>query len=217
MLPYSFSVLPSGTTLSVVSMAVSAFPCPVPPGPAGIAGLSRLRTGLSADIIYIIFVFLFYFTLISDEDPVAVVDLVLDDLRGPPGEPPALLLPAAVQVLHLDILISGRLPDAVQRQAPFLGLERRVLSDDDRIIHDQVQHAHIDHDDPFPHADHVGRHADAAVTVGLQGVQEVLPDGQVLFRRFLRLLAEEERVSDDGSYHVFLHPSVPLALHPITL
>ena len=146
-----------------------------------------------------------------------MVDLVLDDLRGPPGKLPALPLPAAVQVLHLDSLISGRLPDAVQRQAPFLGLERRVFPDDDRVIHDQVQQAHTDYDDPFPDADHVGRHADAALPVGLQRVQEVLPDGQVLFRRFLRLLAEEERVSDDGSYHVFLHPSVPLALHPITL
>ena len=79
---------------------------------------------------------------------------MLDDLRCPAGIFLPLLLPAAVQIFHFDVLISGGLPDAVQGKATFLRLIGRILLYDDRIIHNHVHEAHIDNDDPLLHSDY---------------------------------------------------------------
>ena len=109
-----------------------------------------------------------------------MVHFMLYDLRRPPGILLPVLLPAAIQILHFNILITGGLPDTVQGKASFFSLVRRILLHDHRVVHDQVQEPHVDDDDPLFHADHVGRHTYTAVLIGLQGVLQILADGQVL-------------------------------------
>ena len=83
-----------------------------------------------------------------------MVHFVLDDLRCPAGILLPLLLPAAVQIFHFDVLIPGGLPNTVQGKAAFLRLIGRILLYDDRIIHNHVHEAHIDNDDPLLHSDY---------------------------------------------------------------
>ena len=102
---------------------------------------------------------------------------MLYDLCCPAGVFLPVLLPAAVIVVDLYILIPCRLPDTGKREAPFLCLIGRIFLNDDRIIHDNIQDAHVDNDDALFDADHVRSHADAVILIGTQGIHQVLPDG----------------------------------------
>ena len=135
-----------------------------------------------------------------------MIALMLDDLRRPSGISLPMLLPAAIKVLDFDALIAGRLADTRERQAALLRLIGRIFPDDHRIVHDHIQEAHVDDDDPLLHADHVRSHSDASVLVGAQGIQEILPDGQVLLCGRCGFLAEEEGVFYDWSVHFKLFP-----------
>ena len=137
-----------------------------------------------------------------------MVHFVLDDLRRPAGILLPLLLPAAVQIFHFDVLIPGGLPDTIQGKAAFLRLIGRILLYDDRVIHYHVHEAHIDDDDPLLHGDHVCRHTDAAILIGFQCILQVLTDGHVLLLGFLGFLTEEDDISDDGFNHIF--SSIPV-------
>ena len=67
----------------------------------------------------------------SYHDAVQVIHLMLYDLRDPAGIPLAPDSPAAVEELHLDIPVSGRAADAVQRKTAFLrfvGPSLRVIT-----------------------------------------------------------------------------------------
>ena len=127
---------------------------------------------------------------------------MLNNLCRPPGISLTVFLPAAVKIFDNNTLIPRCLPDAVKRQASLLGLIRRIFLHNGRVIHHDTHDAHVDDDNPLFHADHICRHADAVVPVGLQGIHEILPDGQVLLSGGLGFLAEEKYVFYDGFDYV---------------
>ena len=100
-----------------------------------------------------------------------MVDFVLNDLRRPAGERLDARLKLLVLPLHLDGLKPLRFPCAGQGQAALLRVIRRGFFDDLRVEHDHVCTAVVKRDDTFIHADHVRRHAHAAVPVRGEGVQ----------------------------------------------
>ena len=79
---------------------------------------------------------------------------MLYDLRCPAGILLAALLPAAVIVFDFNILIAGRLPDTGKRQAALFRLIGRIFPDDHRIVHYDIQDAHVDDNDPLLHTDY---------------------------------------------------------------
>lgn len=130
----------------------------------------------------------------SDDDAVAVIHLVLDDLRGPAGERGMTLAHTAVLICHLDAPVPQRAALALERQAPLGGVERAIGGGDARVEHRGDPAAQLlihEHDDRLGLADHVRRHADAAAAVGLQRVAQVVGDGQVVGGRRLGRSAKE--------------------------
>lgn len=71
----------------------------------------------------------------SNQNSLAVVDLVLDDLRCPAGEGLEPCLELLILPLHLDSPEAFCLPGAGVGQAALLGLIRPGLFDNDRIKH----------------------------------------------------------------------------------
>ena len=125
-----------------------------------------------------------------------MVALMLNDLRGVPGEAALPLLPRRVEVFHLDVPVARSAPPALERKAAFLRVVGRVLSDDDRVEH------HADRADDYralSHAYHVGGHADAALAVGGKGVPEVPGEDDVVLGAGQGLLPQEYDVLYDGS------------------
>ena len=133
-----------------------------------------------------------------------MIDLVLDDLRGPPGKLPALPLPVAVQVLHLDVPIAQRLADSVEGEAALLGLVGAVFFQDHGIVHHHIDRAHVHNDVPLFLPYHVCGHADAAITIGKKCVGQILADRKILAGGRFRLLTKKKNVSDDRLDHSFL-------------
>ena len=130
-----------------------------------------------------------------------MVDPVLDDLRRPAGEGLQPCLQHFVLPLHLDGAEALRLPRAVQGQAALLRLIGLGLPDDDGIEHDQIGPVVVKGDDALIHADHICRHADAAVLVREQRVQQVLRRAKVVLRCRLGLLRQKGLVPADLSNH----------------
>ena len=137
----------------------------------------------------------------SDDDAVAVVDLVLDDLGGPAGEGSETGLEFFVLPLDLDGLIALRFPAAGEGETALLRLVGAGALDDDGVEHDVIFAVVVKDDDALADADHVGGHAHAAVPVGGQGVQQVLGHAQVLRRGGLGFLGQEKFVFADIADH----------------
>ena len=74
----------------------------------------------------------------SYQNSLAVVDLVLDDLRHPAGEGFEPCLELLVLPLHLNGLETLRAPRTGEGQAALLGLIHPRMFDDDGIEHDHV-------------------------------------------------------------------------------
>ena len=131
---------------------------------------------------------------------------MLDDLGRPAGEGFQPLLELLVLPAHLD----GRPPpgraDPGEGEAALLGLIRPGLPDDDGIEHHHVRPLVVKGDDALIHADHVGRHAHAAVLVGGQGVQQVLGCGQIIRRGGGGLLGEKRLIPADLTNHTVFLP-----------
>ena len=140
----------------------------------------------------------------SDDDAVAVVDLVLDDLRRPPGEGGVTLEHTTVLILHFNAPVTQRTAFALERQAALRGVERAIRGGDPRVEHRDDAPAHLlvhERDDRLGLADHVRRHADAAAAVGLQRVAQVVGDGQVVGGRRLGRPSQERKRRHDGTLH----------------
>ena len=133
-----------------------------------------------------------------------MIHLVENDLCCPSGEFLPLLIPVAIQIFHLDVLISGRLTNALQRKAAFLSLVWRILLQQDRIVHHQVHETDVHNNDPLAYADHVGCHADTPVLIGPQSVLQILTNGEIHLCGFIRFLPQEKYISDDWLDHFFL-------------
>ena len=106
-----------------------------------------------------------------DEDAVAVIDLMLDDLRRPAGERFNARLELLILPLHLDGLITLCFPRAGQRQAALLRVIRRRFFDDHGVEHDHVRANIVKRDNALVTAYHICRHAHATVLVRDQRIQ----------------------------------------------
>ena len=95
-----------------------------------------------------------------------MVDLVLDDLRRPAGEGFEARLEFFVLPLDFDGLEALCLARAGEGQAALLGVVGAGLFDDGGVEHEHVFAVIFKSDDALVDADHVRRHADAAVLVG---------------------------------------------------
>lgn len=145
----------------------------------------------------------------SDDDSLAMVDLMLDDLRGETGERGMALAEFAVEVRHLDTLVAHGMAFSLKGKASFGGVERTVSRGDLRVEHDADTAAEIlvhEGDDSLGNADHVRGHADAAIAVSFERVFEVLGHGEVLIRvpRILGRSLQKRDGCHDCSLHVLL-------------
>lgn len=130
-------------------------------------------------------------SLLLDDNSIAVVHFMLDNLCSPAGERSPLQLPIHVPEFHLDFFVSGGFADTGKGEAAFFRLEGVLCREDSRIEHDHIHDAHVYYDDALSDTDHVGRHAHASVSVRLQGVHQIPADCHIFLRCRLRLLSQE--------------------------
>ena len=130
-----------------------------------------------------------------------MVDLVLNDLRRPAGERFNARLELLILPLHLDGLITLCFPRAGQGQAALLRVIGRGFFDDHRIEHDHVITIVVERNNALVDADHIRRHAHAAILVRGQRIQQVLRQAQIVRRGRLRLLGQEKFVFADITDH----------------
>ena len=120
-------------------------------------------------------------SLSSNQNTVAVIDLMLNDLRGEAGvarRPPS---EALILILYADRLISGAGSGASQeREAAFLRLICAGPADDLRVIHHRIFAVVTERDDALRDADHIRRHADAGFLMRHERVQQIPPDEGIL-------------------------------------
>ena len=104
-----------------------------------------------------------------------MVDFVLNDLRRPAGERLDARLELLILPLHLNGLVALRFPRAGQGQAALLRVIGRGFFDDCGIEHDHVITIVVERNNALVDADHIRRHAHAAILVRGQRIQQVLP------------------------------------------
>ena len=100
----------------------------------------------------------------SDNDAVAVIDFMLDNLRSPTGEGGVAGAEPTVLVVDLDTAVAQCAAFTGQRQTAFLGVEGTVRSGDHGVEHHRDTPAKVfihEDDDAFAYANHVGGHAHA--------------------------------------------------------
>ena len=94
-----------------------------------------------------------------------MVDLVRNDLRRPAGERLDARLELLILPLHLDGLVALCFPRAGQGQAALLRGLRRGFFDDHGVEHDHVLTNIVKRNNALVDANHICRHAHAAVLV----------------------------------------------------
>lgn len=114
-----------------------------------------------------------------DHDAVAVVGLVLDDLRRVPTKGFKALAKVLVEIADHNAPVPRGGARAGKRQAALVGLVFAGACRDARIVHEPRARAVLYDDDALELTDHVRRHADAFVRVRGQCVEQVLPDGRI--------------------------------------
>lgn len=139
-----------------------------------------------------------------DDDAVAVVDLVLDDLRGEAMEGAGAGPEALVEIADLNRAVAHGVAFARQREAGFARLVRAAALEDRWVVHEQRGAPVVDGDDAPPLPDHVGGEAYALVRMGGECVQQVLAACGVVWRGVFGRQAQHERGCDDRSNHGFL-------------
>ena len=138
---------------------------------------------------------------LSDQNTVAVVDLVLDYFSRPAGEGLEPELKFFILPLNLDS------PEAPDFSAPREGetalfsLIRPGLLHDYRVEHDLMLAVVFKGDDALIHADHVGGHAHAAILVGDERVEQILRRAEVVRRGGFGLPGEKGLVFAYITYH----------------
>lgn len=131
-----------------------------------------------------------------------MVNLVLDDLRRPAGKGLKPCLKFLVLPLYFDCLKTLCLPCAGEGQAPFLGFIGIGLLDDDGIEHDHVLAIIVKGNDAFIDANHIRRHAYAAILMSNEGVQQILCHAEIIHRGGGSLLGEKSLVFKDFTDHM---------------
>ena len=130
-----------------------------------------------------------------------MVNLMLDDLGCPAGVGFQTGLQLFILVPYLDGTVPFCLSDALQGETALLGLIRIRALDNFGIEHEHIASRIVEDDDSHGLAYHVRGHADAALPVGRQCVQQIPGDRQILRRGFSGFPPEKNRVLDDGLNH----------------
>ena len=108
-----------------------------------------------------------------------MIQFMLDNLGCKTCEGHGYFLPVLIAVANHNVLIASGGPAADQRQTGFCCLIGFGLTNEDRVIHDQVTKAQADNDNPLLNPNHIGCQAYTGILMGQQGVLQILPDGQV--------------------------------------
>lgn len=137
------------------------------------------------------------------DNSIAVIDLMLDDLRGKAAEIFDSGLEFLILVFQLNASTSARFARAGKRKASLLRFVGIVLPQDFRIVHHGVFALIIYGDDAFAHADHVRRHAHAAAFVEFQRVQKIVCSAFIRLRGDFRLLRQKRRIAHNFAYHCY--------------
>ena len=156
----------------------------------------------------------------SNQNPIAMVDLMLDDLGCEALKDTRSGMERLILISNGDLPVSFCFSDACQRQTAFLCFVFSRFCGDLRVDHDHLHWTIAEYDDALLLTDHVGGHAYAAVLVGSQGVHQVSDDLTVGFRGWLRLLCQKERIMHDGSFHTappgsIVQSSPQIVCHPL--
>lgn len=106
----------------------------------------------------------------SNDNTIAVIDFVLNDLCCPAFECMALLLPVDVEIFYLDFFVARAFSCASQGKTAFLCLIFPFSGNDNGIEHGNIHETHADRNDTFFHTDHIRRQTHTAGFVCLQGV-----------------------------------------------
>ena len=137
----------------------------------------------------------FSFCFQSDQDAIAVIHFVLDDLGCPAGEGFDSDLHLLVLPADFDLLIPLAFPGAAQQgKAAFFRFVFLGECQDLRIKHEHIASVAIEGDDPFRLADHIGGHANAGFFVKSQGIQQIPGDGQIFLAGGRRLPGQQKGV-----------------------
>ena len=138
-----------------------------------------------------------------DNNPRAVVALVLDDLRHKAREAARALVPSVVEIGDADAAVARAGARAFKRETGLLGLVLVVLLDNAGVEHYERVGALSYSDDAFALADHVRGESHALMGVGGKRVGEVALDADV-FRRGRRARhAQHDGRVDDVANHGF--------------
>ena len=126
--------------------------------PAIVRGSSRYSPGKTSDSPL-------------DYDPVAVVNLMLNDLRLEARKRLFARCERFIEIGDPDALVARAGPHALKRQTAFLGLVLTRRLDDFRVVHEHRAACARRHDDALAHTDHVRREPHAFVRVRSKRVE----------------------------------------------
>ena len=106
-----------------------------------------------------------------DDNALAMVDFVLDNLGSPAGKSFESCLELFVLISDFDGMKALCLAGTGERQAALLRLVGTGSFDDLRMKHSHVGTLSVKDDDAFVHTDHVSCHAHASLLVSFQRFQ----------------------------------------------
>ena len=106
-------------------------------------------------------------------NPIAMINLMLNNLRCPPCILLALLFPVHILIFHFYFLISGTFSHTSQRQASFFCLIFSGSFYNLWIEHCYIHESHIDSNDTFFYPNHISCHTNTAFFMRFQCVQKI--------------------------------------------
>lgn len=130
-----------------------------------------------------------------------MVDFVLNDLGSPAGKGFQACLEIFILILYFDGFPALCLSRTCKGKTALLGLIQSGLLYDLRIEHGHVAAFAFKYDDAFAYANHIACHADAALLVGLQRLQQVCRQRKILWCGGFGLLGKQGNISANFSYH----------------
>ena len=124
-----------------------------------------------------------------NQDTVAMVNLVLNDLSRPSMKGPLFCLETCILISNCNRPVAHNLPSSRKRQTPLFCLIRLSKPNDLRIKHHYGSPFIVKHNDALRNTDHIGSHPNASIFVCFKGVQQILSNRKILVccrRGFLR-------------------------------
>jgi hypothetical protein len=138
----------------------------------------------------------------SDEDAVAVVDFMLDDLGSPATEGFDPGLEGLVLPTDFDFLITHRFSGTSQKgQASFFGFIFSFGLENFRIQHSADLIAFHENDDSHKFTDHIACHTNTAIPVKSKGIRQILQGGQICLASSAGFSGQQQRIVYQFSNH----------------